>query len=284
MFEVELNSDRRRDPSLQHYLQTIGKTRLLTRQQEFELARRIRHGDREALDHLVNANLRFVVSVAKRYLNKGLSFMDLIAEGNIGLITAAKRFDERRDFRFISYAVWWIRQSIQKAIAEQTNTVRLPVNRTQQAQRMRRLAVDLEQKNKREVHDEEIAEAMDLSLDKMRQINAATRAMISIDESAYGDEMPLTETLSDPDEIGPEQVYVQHELARELGLALDVLDSRERLIVTRYYGLGNEEAWSLEAIGQEMGLSRERVRQIRNQALERMRQASQGTVLSDFLH
>jgi RNA polymerase primary sigma factor len=284
MFEVELNSDRRHDPSLQHYLQTIGKTKLLTRQEEFALARRIRNGDREALDRLVNANLRFVVSVAKRYLNKGLSFMDLIAEGNIGLITAAKRFDERRDFRFISYAVWWIRQSIQKAIAEQTNTVRLPVNRTQQAQRMRRLAVNLEQKHKREIKDEEVAEAMDLSLGKMRQINAASKAMISIDESVYGEEMPLSETLSDPDEITPEQGYVQQELARELDHALDVLDARERLVVTRYYGLGNQKTWSLEAIGREMNLSRERVRQIRNQALERMRQTRQGAVLNDFLH
>ncbi len=283
MFEVELNSDRREDPSLQHYLQTIGKTKLLTREEEFALASRIRNGDREALDKLVNANLRFVVSVAKRYLNKGLSFMDLIAEGNIGLITAAKRFDERRDFRFISYAVWWIRQAIQKAIAEQTNTVRLPVNRTQQAHKMRRLTVNLEQKYQREIKDEEVAEAMDLSLGKMRQIAAASRAMVSIDDSPYGEDVPLAETLSDPDEITPEQGYEQQELAREVSLALDVLDPRERSIVTRYYGLGKEEAWSLEAIGQELGLSRERVRQIRNQALERMRQATQGQVLSDFL-
>jgi len=283
MFEVELNSDRREDPSLQHYLQTIGKTKLLTREEEFALARRIRNGDREALDRLVNANLRFVVSVAKRYLNKGLSFMDLIAEGNIGLITAAKRFDERRDFRFISYAVWWIRQAIQKAIAEQTNTVRLPVNRTQQAHKMRRMTVNLEQKYQREIKDEEVAEAMDLNLSKLRQIAAASRAMISIDDNPYGEEVPLAETLCDPEEITPEQGYEQQELAREVSLALDVLDPRERSIVTRYYGLGKEEAWSLEAIGQELGLSRERVRQIRNQALERMRQATQGQVLSDFL-
>ncbi len=284
MFEVELNSDRRVDPSLQHYLQTIGKTKLLTREQEFALAYRIRGGDRVALDRLVNANLRFVVSVAKRYLNRGLSFMDLIAEGNIGLITAANRFDERRDFRFISYAVWWIRQSIQKALAEQTNTVRLPVNRTQQAQRARKIVKDMEQKYHRQVQEEEIAEALDIDLGKLRQIRAATRALLSIDESTYENDAPLAETLSNPDEITPEQKYVQEELRREVDLALELLDIRERLILTRYYGLGKNDTWSLEAIGQEMGLSRERVRQIRNLALEKIRQAVQGKTLSDFLN
>ena len=284
MFEVELNSDRRVDPSLQHYLQTIGKTKLLTREQEFALAYRIRGGDRVALDGLVNANLRFVVSVAKRYLNRGLSFMDLIAEGNIGLITAANRFDERRDFRFISYAVWWIRQSIQKALAEQTHTVRLPVNRTQQAQRARKIVKDMEQKYHRQVQEEEIAEALDIDLGKLRQIRAATRALLSIDESTYENDIPLAETLSNPDEITPEQKYVQEELRREVDLALELLDIRERLILTRYYGLGKNDTWSLEAIGQEMGLSRERVRQIRNLALEKIRQAVQGEVLSDFLN
>lgn len=284
MYEVELSSDRREDPSLQHYLQTIGKHKLLTKEQEFELARRIRRDDKEALDRLVNANLRFVVSVAKKFLNQGLSYMDLIAEGNIGLITAAKRFDERRDFRFISYAVWWIRQAIQKAIAEQTNTVRLPINRSQQAQKMKRIAQDLEQRHKRQVKEEEIAEALNLSNRKMGQIRAASRPMVSLDQSLYDDDATLAETLVNPDEITPEQGYVQDELEREMAEALELLTPREKDIVSRYYGLGREETASLEAIGQDINLSRERVRQIRNQALSKIRQAVNGDKLVDYLN
>jgi len=284
VYEVELSSDRREDPSLQHYLQTIGKHKLLTKEQEFELARRIRRDDKEALDRLVNANLRFVVSVAKKFLNQGLSYMDLIAEGNIGLITAAKRFDERRDFRFISYAVWWIRQAIQKAIAEQTNTVRLPINRSQQAQKMKRIAQDLEQRHKRQVKEEEIAEALNLSNRKMGQIRAASRPMVSLDQSLYDDDATLAETLVNPDEITPEQGYVQDELEREMAEALELLTPREKDIVSRYYGLGREETASLEAIGQDINLSRERVRQIRNQALSKIRQAVNGDKLVDYLN
>ena len=283
MYEVELSSDRREDPSLQHYLQTIGKHKLLTKEQEFELARRIRQGDKEALDNLVNANLRFVVSVAKKFLNQGLSYMDLIAEGNIGLITAAKRFDERRDFRFISYAVWWIRQAIQKAIAEQTNTVRLPINRSQQAQKMKKVAQNMEQQLQRQVNEEEIAEALSLSNRKMGQIRAASRPMISLDQSLYDDDATLAETLINPEEMTPEEGFVQDELEREMAAALELLTPREQDIVKRYYGLGREETASLEAIGQDINLSRERVRQIRNQALSKIRQAVNGDKLVDYL-
>ena len=283
MYEVELSSDRREDPSLQHYLQTIGKHKLLTKEEEFELARRIRKGDKAALDRLVNANLRFVVSVAKKFLNQGLSYMDLIAEGNIGLITAAKRFDERRDFRFISYAVWWIRQAIQKAIAEQTNTVRLPINRSQQAQKMKKIAQNLEQRLQRRVNEDEIAEELSLSSRKMGQIRAASRPMISLDQSLYDDDATLAETLVNPEEITPEEGFVQDELQREMAEALQLLTNRERDIVVRYYGLGREETASLEAIGQDINLSRERVRQIRNQALAKIRQAVNGDKLVDYL-
>jgi RNA polymerase primary sigma factor len=283
MYEVELSSDRRENASLQHYLQMIGRHDLLTKEEEFELARRIREGDKDALDHLVNANLRFVVSVAKKFLNQGLSYMDLIAEGNIGLITAAKRFDERRDFRFISYAVWWIRQAIQKAIAEQTNTVRLPINRSQQAQKIKRTALQLEQKNGRPASEDEIAERLQLTTRKMGQIRAASRPMVSLDQSMYDDDVSLSETLIDPDDLNPEDGFVQDELHKEMVVALDLLSPRERNIVMRYYGLGDLETSSLEAIGQDIHLSRERVRQIRNQALKKMRHAVSGEKLLDFL-
>ena len=284
MYEVELSSDRREDPSLQHYLQTIGKHDLLTKEEEFALARRVRAGDMAALDHLVNANLRFVVSVAKKFLNQGLCYMDLIAEGNIGLITAAKRFDERRDFRFISYAVWWIRQAIQKAIAEQTNTVRLPINRSQQAQKFKRVAQKLEQKHGRQIKDEEIAEVMSLSNRKMGQIRAASRPMLSLDQSIYDDDATLADTLINPDDLTPEDDFVQDELQEEMVRALALLTDRERDIVVRYYGLGTAETSSLEAIGQDINLSRERVRQIRNQALAKIRQAVGQEKLVDYLY
>jgi len=283
VYEVELSSDRREDPSLQHYLQMIGKHKLLTKEQEFELARRIRSGDKAALDRLVNANLRFVVSVAKKFLNQGLSYMDLIAEGNIGLITAAKRFDERRDFRFISYAVWWIRQAIQKAIAEQTNTVRLPINRSQQAQKMKKVSQKLEQKHHRKVAEEEIAEEMSLDPRKMGQIRAASRPLVSLDQPMYDEDVTLADTLADPEEVGPAQRYVSDELEQELAEAMSTLSPREKDIVRRYYGLDAEKTASLETIGQDINLSRERVRQIRNQALHKMRQNGFGERLVDYL-
>jgi len=284
VYEIELSSDRREDPHLQHYLQTIGQYDLLTREEEFALARRIREGDKAALDHLVNANLRFVVSVAKKFLNQGLSYMDLIAEGNIGLITAAKRFDERREFRFISYAVWWIRQAIQKAIAEQTNTVRLPINRTQQAQRMKKAAQRVEQAHHRKATDEEVAGELGLTLRKMNQIRNASRPLASLDESVYDEDgVTLAETLTDPELLDPETSFVGDELLAELQEALGMLNPRERSIIVRYYGLGEDDPQSLETIGQDIDLSRERVRQIRNQALRRIQQAVAGAKLVDYL-
>jgi len=285
VYEIELSSDRREDASLQHYLQTIGKYKLLTKEQEFELARRIRDVDKDALDHLVNANLRFVVSVAKKFLNQGLSYMDLIAEGNIGLITAAKRFDERREFRFISYAVWWIRQAIQKAIAEQTNTVRLPINRTQQAHKMKKTRRRLEQEMHRPARDEEVADELGLTLRKMNQIFNASRPLTSLDESVFDDEsVSLAETLSNPEEQTPEDYLLTGEMLVEMRSALSQLTPRERSIIVRYYGLGDNEPASLETIGQDIELSRERVRQIRNQALGKIRHTVTGGRLIDYLN
>ena len=284
MYEVERSPDRRQDQALQHYLKIIGRYPLLTKEQEFDMARRIRGGDEPALEKLVYSNLRFVVSVAKRYVGHGLSFLDLIAEGNMGLITAAHRFDERRNFRFISYAVWWIRQAIQKALAEQTHTVRLPINRAQQAQRLRKINNRMEQETGGSVHEEDLAKQLDISVTKLNEINAVLRPLLSIDESLHDeDSQPLQEILSDPEDTTPEEQFAQGELRNQLETAMEKLTAREKDIVLRYYGLSGEESTSLEAIGEDINLSRERVRQIRNDALRKMRHAVAGTSLTDYL-
>jgi RNA polymerase primary sigma factor len=284
MYEVERSPDRRQDQALQHYLKVIGRYPLLTKEQEFDLAYRIRGGDEAALEKLVYSNQRFVVSVAKRYVGHGLSFLDLIAEGNMGLITAAHRFDERRNFRFISYAVWWIRQAIQKALAEQTHTVRLPINRAQQAQRLRKINNRMEQEKGGTIPREELAKQLDISVSKLNEINAVLRPLLSIDESLHDEEsQPLQEILSNPEESTPEDEFVRDELRNQLDSAMKNLTSRERDIVVRYYGLSGEESTSLEAIGEDINLSRERVRQIRNDALRKMRHSVSGTNLTDYL-
>lgn len=284
MYEVERSPDRRQDQALQHYLKVIGRYPLLTKEQEFELARRIRKNDDRALEKLVYSNLRFVVSVAKRYVGHGLSFLDLIAEGNVGLITAGHRFDERRNFRFISYAVWWIRQAIQKALAEQTHTVRLPINRAQQAQKLRKINNRMEQETGGTVHQEDLAKQLDISVSKLNEINAVLRPLLSLDESVHDDDsQPLQEILANPEDVTPEEDYVQNELHTQLLKAMDKLSDREKDIIIRYYGLGDEESTSLEAIGEDIHLSRERVRQIRNDALRKMKQAVAGANLVDYL-
>lgn len=284
MYEVERSPDRRQDQALQHYLKIIGRYPLLTKEQEFDLARRIRGGDEPALEKLVYSNLRFVVSVAKRYVGHGLSFLDLIAEGNMGLITAAHRFDERRNFRFISYAVWWIRQAIQKALAEQTHTVRLPINRAQQAQRLRKINNRMEQERGGSVHEEDLAKQLDITVTKLNEINAVLRPLLSIDESLHDeDSQPLQEILSNPEDTTPEENFAHDELREQLETAMEKLTAREKDIVVRYYGLSGEENTSLEAIGEDISLSRERVRQIRNDALRKMRHAVSGTSLTDYL-
>ncbi len=278
---IETSSDLRSNKPLQMYLHEVGRYDLLTKEEEFELARRIRRGDKESLDKLVNSNLRFVVSVANKFLNRGVEYLDLIAEGNDGLITAAKRFDERRGFRFISYAVWWIRQAIQKKIYE-TQVIYLPINRVQQARQANKIKQKLEQSKRGEVSDEEICEEMGITISSMKKVSIAMIARgVSIDYTLHDKDRPLKEILPDSEPL-PGEDLMEEQLKEKLYIAMGDLSNRENTIISKYYGLiGNP--MSLEEIGLEMDLCRERIRQIRNKALEKLRSSGISMGLQDYI-
>ena len=258
---------------LDQYLQEIGQIDLLTPDQEVELARRIKQGDDEALHQMVRANLRFVVSVAKRYQGQGLTLADLINEGNYGLIKAAQRFDETRGFKFISYAVWWIRQAILQALAEQARTVRLPLNRIGTISKIRKASARLAQTYKRPPNVEELAEELDLPPQKVEDALRHQARSLSMDEP-FGeeDENSLLDVLEDAEDAPPDEALVDGSVKEDIERALATLSPREAEITRLYFGIGREQSMTLEEIGQEYELTRERVRQIKEKALRKLRQ------------
>ena len=273
----------RESESLDKYLQEIGHEDLLTVEEEVELAQRIRKGDREALEKLTKANLRFVVSVAKQYQNQGLSLADLINEGNLGLIKAAEKFDETRGFKFISYAVWWIRQSIMQAIAEQSRIVRLPLNQVGWVNKINRTSHKFEQENERRPSVEEIASKVNIPEDKIADAMKVTSRHVSMDAPfADGEDNSLLDILPNNDAPMADNELVKESLRKEIEQALQVLNERERKIIEAFYGI-NQQEMTLEEISSKFGLTRERVRQIREKALRRLRNNTKNKVLKAYL-
>lgn len=261
----------RESASLEKYLQEIGHQDLLTADEEVELAQQIRKGDRKALERLTKANLRFVVSVAKQYQNKGLSLPDLINEGNLGLIKAAERYDETRGFKFISYAVWWIRQSILQAIAEQSRIVRLPLNQVGSVNRIARELNKFEQENERKPSVEEMADRIDLPEEKIAEAMKINTHHVSMDAPfADGEDNSLLDFLPNTDSPSTDNVLDQESLRTEIGRVLDVLNDREQKVIKAFFGIGMQEM-TLEEIGDKYNLTRERVRQIKEKAIRRLR-------------
>jgi RNA polymerase primary sigma factor len=274
----------RESQSLDKYLQEIGKVDLLTVDEEVELAKRIKEGDRIALEKLAKANLRFVVSVAKQYQNQGLSLGDLINEGNLGLIKAAQRFDETRGFKFISYAVWWIRQSILQALAEQSRIVRLPLNRVGSLNKISKTFSELEQKYEREPSPEELAEVLEVTTAEVVDTMKISGRHVSMDAPfVQGEENSLLDVLENDNEQTPDQGLIADSLRREIQRALSTLTQRESDVIALYFGLNQEPSLSLEEIGEKFNLTRERVRQIKEKAIRRLRHTSRSKALKPYL-
>ncbi len=273
----------RESASLDKYLQEIGREDLIVVEEEVELAQRIRKGDRAALEKLTKANLRFVVSVAKQYQNQGLSLPDLINEGNLGLIKAAEKFDETRGFKFISYAVWWIRQSILQALAEQSRIVRLPLNQVGSLNKISKAYSKFEQENERRPSPDELAEELDIPVDKISDTLKVSGRHISVDAPfVEGEDNSLLDVLVNDDSPMADRTLVNESLAREIDRALDTLTEREKAIIQMFFGIGRQEM-TLEEIGDEFNLTRERVRQIKEKAIRRLRQNSKNKLLKSYL-
>lgn len=273
----------RESASLDKYLQEIGREGLITVEEEVELAQRIRKGDRVALEKLTKANLRFVVSVAKQYQNQGLTLPDLINEGNLGLIKAAEKFDETRGFKFISYAVWWIRQSILQALAEQSRIVRLPLNQVGSLNKINKAFSKFEQENERTPSPDELADKLELPKDKVADTMRVSGRHVSVDAPfAAGEDGSLLDVLENDDSPNADNTLITESLVREIDRALATLTEREREIVKYFFGIGVSEM-TLEEIGDRFGLTRERVRQIKEKAIRRLRHSSRSKLLKTYL-
>lgn len=271
--------------SLDKYLQEIGKVDLITAEEEVELAKRIKQGDQQALERMTKANLRFVVSVSKQYQNQGLSLPDLINEGNLGLIKAAQRFDETRGFKFISYAVWWIRQSILQALAEQARIVRLPLNKIGTINKVNRTFAELEQKYEREPTADEVADAMDLTTEDVKTSMKHAGRHVSMDAPLSNDEdsSNMYEVFKSEDTTNPDTELLTDSLRKEIERALSTLTIRESDVIRLYFGLGQKQPLTLEEIGERFDLTRERVRQIKEKAIRRLKHSNRCKLLRSYL-
>ncbi|MEE1885835.1 sigma-70 family RNA polymerase sigma factor [Pedobacter flavus] len=273
----------RESQSLDKYLHEIGKVDLITAEEEVILARKIREGDQAALERLTKTNLRFVVSVAKQYQNQGLTLGDLINEGNLGLIKAAKRFDETKGFKFISYAVWWIRQSILQAIAEQSRIVRLPLNQVGSLSKISKAFSKLEQEFEREPSPEELADILETTVEKISDTLSNSGRHVSMDAPfVQGEENTLLDVLENH-EPNTDSILINESLSEEIKRSLSTLTEREREIIVLFFGLSTNHPLSLEEIGEKFNLTRERVRQIKDKALQRLRHTSRSKILKSYL-
>ncbi len=283
--KITQNITNRENQSLEKYFQEVNKVDLITIEEEVELAKRIQEGDQVALEKLVKANLRFVVSVAKQYQNRNLTLNDLINEGNLGLIKAAQKFDHTRGFKFISYAVWWIRQSIMQALAEQSRLVRLPLNKVGSISKISQAASILEQKLERMPTEEELSEIMEMDENEIRNTMRITSKQLSVDAPfEEGESNSLLDVLADNTLAGTDdKMAYTDSLSVETNRALSTLSEREMKIIKMFFGIGEENPMSLEQISEELGLTRERVRQIKEKALRRLRNDSRSRLLAEYL-